>query len=46
VAALAHQRIARLRRKDPDWLIIALIVVGTDLLLAAIAWIIVDLTLI
>lgn len=44
-SGLARRRIARLRRKDPDWLVFAVMVVAMDLLLATIAWIIVDLAL-
>jgi hypothetical protein len=39
---LSHRRIARLRRKGPEWRAIALFVVVADLLLAGVAWIIVD----
>lgn len=42
---LSHRRIARLRRKGPEWRAIALFVVVADLLLATVAWIIVDVAL-
>jgi hypothetical protein len=43
--ALPRRYIARLRHKGPDWITIALVVGAVDLLLATVAWIIVDLAL-
>jgi|GraSoiStandDraft_14_1057315.scaffolds.fasta_scaffold505426_2 hypothetical protein len=39
------RRIGRLRRKGPEWLKIGLLVLCADLLLAAVAWMIIDFAL-